>query len=373
MQPISAAMVAALGASHKTATRAEVLDNGAVVATLNPVSGGVDIDDNQSCRRSFTATLADPTGALVPATAADLLHPSSGNEIRLYRGVTFADATTELATLGTFRIGRPKITDAGSSLSIELRGQDRAKKVQRARWTDTYVVASGTNVGTAIAELLATRVPGLDYTNFAVTSYTTPRVVFGESTENDPWRDAQGLAAAIGYELFFDPSGNPVLRSVPDADTAPLTFTYAEGASAHLLRLEREIDAERTYNGVIVIGEGTGLAAPVRAEAWDTDPASPTYYEGDYGRHPYFLTSPFITTTGQAQAAADGRLRQVLGTTEHVRFDGLVNPAHDAGDLVRLVRARARVDSFHLLSSLNVPLGPEETMAATTRERRIAA
>lgn len=367
MYAISDAFRTALTRSHAVVTRAEVLDGGTVVQTLAITGGSVTVDKTAAVRRSCSVELVDPTGALVPADAADLLHPSSGNELRLWRGITLPTGD-ELVPLGVFRLMKPAISDTGDALTMRIDGMDRTRRVQRARFTDVYVIASGTNYATAIQTLLASRVPSLTF-SFATTTRTTPQLVF--EAGSDPWEAATSMATAIGYELFFDPAGTCVLRAEPDPSTDPVVWTYQEGADATVLSLDKDLDDEHTYNHVIVTGESSGNAAPVRAEARDDNASSPTYYLGDYGDVPYFYTSPLITTVAQAQDAADALLRRVLGVAEEVSFSAVVNPAHDAGDVMRITRARMRVDANYLLERVEVPLAATDAMSTTTRKRVI--
>lgn len=368
MYPVSAGFAAAALKSHTAIFLAEVCDtDGVVLAELKVTGGNVSASESSAIRRTCSVTLVDPTGDLVPEVASDLLHPSAGRELRLYRGISHS--SEELIPLGVFRMSRPKFSDYEGGLQIHITGYDRAKKIQRNRWTDPYTVEAGTNVATAVRSILLDRLDQPE-PNLMVTTRTTPTTVFGLERENDPWSDLTSLAAAIGAEVFFDAAGIAVMRPVPDANVDPEVLTFTEGASATLIGLERDLDEERTYNGVIVTGEGAGVASPVRAEAWDTNTQSPTYYLGDYGKVPYFFHSPLITTTEQAQDAADATLRRVLSSTELLSISAVPNPALEPGDVVRVERDRLHVSAAYVVSSLTIPLTPEEPMKVSTRQRR---
>lgn len=368
MRAVSAAFLEALTKSHRSAMRAVVTNGSTELAELKVVAGNVTADENQAVRRRCSVMLADATGELTPRVASDLLHPASGNELRLERGVVI-DGTAELAPLGVFRLSKPKVSDTGEALTISVTGYDRSKAVQRRRWVNPYRIAAGTNVATAVAALIGSRMAGLTY-NLAPTSRTTPNVVLGLERDNDPWKDAQALAAAIGHELYFDAEGIVVMRPVPDPATDPTVAAYSEGTTATILNVERELDDEGTYNGVVVTGQGTGVATPVRAEAWDTDASSPTYYLGPYGAVPYFLTSSLITTQAQADEAAAALLLRVLGATEQLRVAAVPNPAHEPGDVVAVTRYRAGASGTFVLSAFDMPLAPDAPMSMTMRARR---
>ncbi|MCA1824449.1 MAG: hypothetical protein LC640_09360, partial [Frankia sp.] len=82
-----------------------------------------------------------------------------------------------------------------------------------------------------------------------------------------------------------------------------------------------------------------------------------------------FYSSPLITTTSQAQAAATALLQKSLGLTEQVRFDAIVNAAHDAGDVVAIRRGRAAIDARYVLESFTLPMTHAGALSAVTRKR----
>lgn len=342
--------------------RAEVLDpDGAVIDELEVQGGTVKVERNSAVRRDArNLTIVDPAGDYVPASGGDLLHPATRNELKLYRGFHL-DGTVELVPLGVFGIQRPTADE--TRRKIGLTGYDRARRVQRAKLTDTYVITAGTNYADAIRNLIASRVSGLTY-EFMVTTRTTPLLVF--EAGDDPWEKAQKMADSLGAQLYFDAEGRCVLEPEPDVSGLPVWTFGADDAT--VLSADKDLDDEQTYNGAIVTGETTSAATPVRAEAWDDNPDSPTY-RGTFGEVPTFLTSQYITTQTQAQDAADALLARKLGVVENVGFDALVNPALDVGDVIGVERAWLRIDDVYLLDRLTVPLDHRAGMSAATRRR----
>ncbi|HEY9417889.1 MAG TPA: hypothetical protein VIQ30_24280 [Pseudonocardia sp.] len=79
-------------ASHTKSFRADLEQDGVTVAQLVPISGGVDVDRTATHRRTVSCTLADPTGALVPGGAGDLLAPGQAL-LRPYLGVVLPVVT----------------------------------------------------------------------------------------------------------------------------------------------------------------------------------------------------------------------------------------------------------------------------------------
>lgn len=371
MYPASPAFFAALTKSHVVTSRVEVLDRGVVVANLLVTDGSAKMDESAACRRSLSCTLADATGTLTPATLNDLLAPA-GNELRVWRGIAGLSVTEEVP-LGVFGIADVDVdAEIVGGVRISISAHDRAKKVSEASLDTTYVVAGGTNYSTAIQALLRSRMSDATFL-FEDTSIVTPASGLVFNVGDDPWKAASGMAQAIGCELFFDALGRCVMRTVPDPDTAPVVWTYAEGEGAMILGAKKKLSREHTFNGVIATGEGSGItnqaAAPVSATVWDDNVFSPTYYLGKFGKKPRRYSSPYITTPAQALSAARAILRQSLGLAEDVSFTAVVNAAHEPGDVVSIVVSKARVNSRYVMSSFAVPLTHSSAMSATTRKR----
>lgn len=362
----SAAFDAAVQKSHRIATRCDVYSGTTFIQSLDIIDGNITIDD-VPVRRRATVDLTDPTGALTPADASALLAPS-GNELKLWRGLYLPDGTSELLPMGVFGISDVRIDDSGQGLHIRLDTYDRARKVQRARFLQEYQVTAGTNYGTAIQTLLTSRFPTITF-NFTATSILTPRLIF--EAGSDPWKAAQSMAASIGCDLFFDPNGVCVLR--PISLVGDPAWTYAEGSQAMILYVNRRLNDEKVFNHVVVTGETSGTATPVRAEAFDNNPSSPTYYLGAYGDVVTFEASSFITTTAQAQAAANRKLAKVLGLSELIQFNTIVHPAHEISDIVRLTRADSKVNNVYVIGKLTMPMVHSRVMNGTCRQRVLTA
>lgn len=369
MYPISAAFVAALKRPHTVISRVDVFDGGVKKATVQPVDGLVEVDTAARIRRRCTLELVDPTGALTPTSLNDLLAPA-GNEIRPYRGIRLPDGTDEYVPLGVFGVADSEILHTSEGVRVAAQGFDRSRKVSKNRWAEPHIIASGTNVATAIKDLIDNRLPGLTF-SFTTTTRTTPVVVLGLEVDNDPWVDAQTLARSIGCEVLFGPTGVCVLRTLVSAASEPSVMTY----DSTLLQVTRRLSDERTYNRVVVRGQHPD-GSPIRKIADDDDPDSPTYVgdppgSGDFGLRPYFLTSQLITVADQGQDAADGLLEQVSGVVEDVNFDAIVNPAHDGGDVIRVTDGEVGIDTRYSLSALTVPMRVADPMPAITRKRRV--
>jgi hypothetical protein len=362
----------AIRGSHTIKTLVQVVNQSyQVLATLDVTQGNISVDTSNDIRRNCTITVADYNNNLTPNDVTDLLHPIRSNMLRVYRGVQFNDGTDEMFSLGVFEIFDADIQDNGEHLSVQIRGFDLAKRIQRARLDRNYVVPAGTRYDYAIRDLIFFAA-GTHSINFDSTgNMVTPDLVFGASGDQvggDPWKYCQEMAQSIGFELFFDIVGVCRLRPVPTVATGHPAMHIHDDDESVLLNVDKRLRKDNTFNKVIATGENSAADNPVRGEAVDNNPTSPTYYYGPYGQVPTFFRSPYIMTTSQAQQVAEARLRQVIGISSSINFIITPNPALEGGDVIHLERKRAGIDTALVVDKFNVNLSPQQSMNISARE-----
>ena len=359
---------------------------------LVTLGGEVTVDRTASVRRRLTVSCTDPTGDLTPERAGDLLTPY-GTTIRPYRGIRYEDGTIEVCALGVFRLSQVIITDdsgtgssaqgggsaqsstrqvggASGGLFIAIDAYDLSRTVARDKFTTPYIIAEGTNVISAIQTILARTFDDLQYDAMGTNLTVTPTQVYDAGS--DPWEACQNLALSLGADLYFDIYGNVVISPPPDIQSLTAAdFEYVEGESGTMLGLEKYFSDEPGYNGVVVIGESPGDdLPPVTATAWDDDPASLTYHLGPYGEVPMFVQDQLVKTEQEAQAVANAVLSAILGFVSQVSLDTIVNPAFECGDVVRIVRARSKVNDYYVIDSFSVPLSAIDSQTLVLRQTR---
>lgn len=369
MWPVSAEFASKVRSSHRAVTVVEVWDTTSRLATLLPVGGAVTVDRSRTVRRDLTAELADPDGAWTPADATGLLAPY-GNELKVWRGIVLDDGSSELVPLGVFRTTGMKVTSGDSGVVVSLTAADRSRQVARNRFIDEYQIAGGTDVAQVVTALLLDRYPACVY-DLPDTGHNCGKAVLEAGESSDPWRDAQAIAESAGLRLAFDPTGVARLYAPADPDGTP-DATYTDTADCVLLSVGREMDDDGLYSGVIATGESSELTAPVRGEAWDDNPSSPTYRYGKFGEVPRFYSSPFLVTANQCVSAATLLLADGAGGTESIEWTQIVNPAHDADDLIDITEAGSKASARIVLDSLTVPLTADQPMTGTGRTWRTA-
>lgn len=370
MYPTSAAFKSAVKTSHKVISKAAVWSNDRKLLDLDVVSGKVSVNANNSSRRTCEITLhTDPEDTdLVPDTGYDFLTPF-GNQLRLYRGIQFADGTEEYIPLGVFVITDVQIEDASQGVTITVRGEDKSIIVSRNKWTTTFQMLTGT-LEASLTNLLQNRFPDIEV-NFPTTNVSINQIILGADSSNDPFKDAVTIAQLVGFDLFFDVNGVCTMKQFPTLDAATVVATYEEGNGGTIDTVNRNISTKETYNGVIYTVEGSQVTTPIRVEVWDEDTTSPTYRYGVFGSVPTFITTNLISTSAEAIKAATLLLNTYIGQQEEITFTAIVDPSLDVNDVVYIKAVGSKIDRTVIIDSMDIPLSYTENLSVNTRVVRV--
>lgn len=359
--------------SHTVISYVDVIGADLEIIRLSAIDGEVNVDGTAEFRRKLSVNCVDPTGRLTPRTEGEILTPY-GTELRPYRGIRYADGETEVCPLGVFRLSKSDVSDVSSGPpTIKLEAFDRSRVVARDKFIVPYVIAVGTNVLTAIKEIVQQTFPDAEYDSISTTMLTTAPMLFDAG--DSPWAAVSTLATSIGCQIYFDVEGRIAIVPPDDINSLPAPdFSYIEGQGCIMTDMTRVYTDEPGFNGVIVTGESVGdELPPVRGEAWDMEPTSPTYRYGPYGEVPMFHTDPLVKTAEQAATVANGLLAGRIGSSSQLGITAGVNPSYEAGDVVQVVRPRSGVSGLYALDAFNVPLKHDGTQGLSLRERRVTS
>lgn len=355
--------------SHTVYAYVDVTSPTQETVRLPAIDGNIKVDRTAEIRRSCSIKCIDPLGDLTPQGVDSLLTPY-GTEIRPYRGVKYDDGTVEVYQQGVFRLSKANVDDQVGPNEITIEGFDLSRTVIRDKFTVPYTIDSGTNVVTAIQNIIDRTFPDQEYDAITSTLTTTaPRLY---DAGDSPWDAVTELARSIGCEIYFDAEGILVIAPPHDIDALPTPdFTYIEGPGCTMVDLSTVFTDEPGFNGVIVTGESPGdELPPVRGEAWDEEPTSPTYRLGPYGEVPQFVSDKVVKTADEANSMASSLLNGLLGFSSQVSISAWVNPSFEAGDVVEVERLRSGVAGLYVIDAFDVPLSASATQGLTLREKR---
>ena len=353
MWPTSPAFQQALlASSRRWATKLEVLYANEVVTSLDVMIQGYIGMDEVAVRRELHTTIVDADGVFTPSQASDLLTPK-GTEIRAYRGL-LVGSDYEWVPMGVFGVVEPEVRSHSEGTVVELKGFDRVDRLRALHFENPWVVAQGTPVHQAMSDIITSRLFNVPL-RVTPSAFVTPALIYDRLTS--PWDALTDLGAAVGYTVYFDPLGTCVVEPL----TSPLTgVTYGVGSNGVLMTSSRKfLPTDGLYSGVVARGEHPD-GTPIKVEKWDVDPASPTYSLGPFGRRPYGLFNPGITSEAQAQPLVDAAFARVTKMHQECEIQTRGTPAHDIGDIITITDPRSRTNGNYRLISATIPLKNEQ-------------
>jgi hypothetical protein len=275
------------------------------------------------------------------------------------RGITSIGVADQV-TLGTFRVSE---VDRSTSGQITLRGDGLEIYIDDARFLTPRTPSFGLSTVQQIKDLITEVLP----TATVVARNTTDRQVLATAPwDRERFEAAQTMAGTINSEVFVNYTGNFIIADLPDPTKGVPVAWFDEGNGEVLVDRKETETRDRVYNAISVQGSSTDPnTPPVWAWAYDSDPASDTYFYGPYGQVPMFFTSQFFTTTAQCQATADSMLAAALAENKTLSFNGMPIDFLESGDLVG-VRLSDGTMEGHILQKISYTLGVEGGFGADT-------
>lgn len=345
----SSRFLAALNYSHTVATEVQLLLTDGTTQTLDHTGGTVTVDRGQAIRRTCSVALADTS--LIPRTAADRLSVY-GARLRILRGIRYPDASVEIAPLGVFRIDDVSGDVDVGPVTINGSGLE-AIVIDDVFTTPTTVQSAATTAVGGITSLIQAVLPGAVVINRAVDA-TVGTMSWDQQAGR--WDACQTLATAIGAEVYADAAGQFIIAPLPDLTGASVVWEVAAGEGGALVSADRGMSRGGVFNSVTAFGENiTDNAPPVSATIEDTDPTSPTYVNGPFGRVPTFYSSATLTTTALCTAAAAQLLKTSLKPNASADITSLPNPLLEPGDVIRVTYSD-ETRELHQIASFAIAL-----------------
>jgi len=350
-----------------------------MVGYLGAVSGNLTLDYRRNIRRQATLRVASLESSLDTDFATrldtrDFLESltSSSSEITIEWGLAFPDMTTEWVTLARLRVEESTKTLNAAVLDVTS-AFDGGSRV-----TDFTIITPFTpfTVGgakqtyvEAIEALVDAAYPSTSPPSWAVgagvdtTSQPPDNTVF----TGDRWAAVNALAQAINVTVGADAVGGWTIA--PAAQSTTSVWTVAHGADGVLVAETTAYSRRKQFNAIPLRWknpDGSGGLVYIA----DMDPASPTYYDGTFGRKPRpEETLATVTTSAQVEAAATTLLQLYSGRTRAIALSSVHNPLIEPGDVIT-VHLPDGTSEEHVIDAVTLPL-EKGTMSLETRVLRI--
>lgn len=332
MIPMDPSMVAALGFAHQRQVLCTVVGGALDGTEYALVDGTLEVDGVPPVRRRGELTLAAPYLAAdyeVEALAEALV--AGGVMLRLTWRMLLLDGRVYDVVVGLLRCEQANYQHRGGAIRVQA--QDLGQAIADDRFLRPRTLSNASKVA-AMALLLSESLPGYGLTSTGVTDSTLVQTTWDE----DRAGAVTDIARAMGCWWYWDADGGWVVQPVPDGTGTPGWTVTSDSAS---IGGTGQAGREQTYNAVVAVGQvpsdsGETTAEAPYAIAYDTDPASPTWWDGPFGHRPRFYSSPVMATVAQCQAAADSLLAQSKGLTRAFTVETYPHPGLEPGDVVAL-------------------------------------
>lgn len=343
------------------------------------LDGSVTSDRSQPIQGNARLTFLDTTGT---GAGQSLLDPVSANEIQIYRGIKINNPLLppnfsslddwEAIKLGWFTVSDLQITRYGDALVYEATLQDRGWRIDNNPWRVAYSINQITNNAVQMIKAIVTdRAKGFtpQFDVLTASTYTTPTAQNWDRS-TPPWSGAvQNLAVSAQLEVFFDWRGVCVIRDVVDPLNATPVAIYSKDSEVLLQPPQRAVPGDEIFNGVVVRGTAGWLLFPIVGEAWDDDPASPTWRLGQFGERPKNIDNAQVGTDAAATAIAVTEFGKIKGVWEDMSFQVMPDASLETGDVVRVDDLALGVQQKLVIEQRVLPL-VQGAMTTKSRRRR---
>jgi hypothetical protein len=337
---------------------------------LQVVDGSIRYTLDADVQAEITLTVADEVGDLRPSSPTAPLAPY-GQEFQVSMGAAGSRMVIDPVQIGWFRIQESVSQDRWNrrrngalrfgGASVVCTGMDRMSYLVDYRILSPTQPLVGGTVATEVTRLVDDLVPLGDFDATLLTGTAVSRTVI---YDEDRVAALQGLAGSIGGTLRMSSDGLLVMVA-PTAYGATPVWEFTVGDGGDIVSYQTSVTRDGVINAVLASGEADTDKAPVQAIAYDTDPASPTYYGGPFGKVPLAYSSPLITTTTQAQKAATTRLNGYRrGREREITVSIPPNFLIELDDPVRLNLPDMTLDGR--VVAMELPLTPKD-MSLTVR------
>lgn len=344
MWPVSDEFLDVVSGSHRIAARLTLCKS--VQFGPHPVGDSIPLLEGSAVTLYGTADVKAQLNVRIPGVWWDEVKPY-GHELFAERGVAFGDGRTEYVPMGYFPIEEPDQPDAPQG-PITIDADDRTSRLRDTETVYPWQIPDGTS-HRDVVNLLVNGVSTLSgtygmygaqggpvvpivWTNAGYNPDTT-KVTGSQVVDGSAYDFLAKLVDAYGAQLRFLPTGElAVVRRDPPLD-APAVFALRQGRTGTLVRRSRKVSRKGTYNIVRATGSDPQYQTGYRL-AYNTNPASPLRWNGPIGPRMRYYASPLLTSSEEADKAAETILARSTGLPEETGLWLSPNPALQPLDVV---------------------------------------
>lgn len=360
----------ALTRPYTVYNRIDVLDrNGSVLQSGLPfIDGSVRATLNSRVARVLTLTVDKSWFPFQSNGAVDtggLLTPF-GNRIKAYRGIVYGDGS--LASFPVF-YGRIETVQMSRAGSVSISANDLAADVVDAQFEAPEQSNPANTISEEFQRLILEALPDATFGTSDLTGIKIAPVAW-QTDRGQALDDMSATAAMLWYPLA---DGSFVQRYTPwtnPGQTPQLTLSDGTGAVGGALNMIADwtitLSRSGVYNAVVFAAERQDGTKPVYATVRDVDPASPTFYLGNFGRKPLLIQNQAALTQSQCKLAAQSALNAATAITQTWDPVSIVPDASlELGDLITM--NAEGVSSQQVVAGFTLPLRETGDMSLSLR------
>lgn len=359
----------ALVRPHIVYSRVDVLArNGTVLQFDLPfIDGSVRATLNSRVARVLTLSVDRSLFPLLPNGAIDtggLLTPF-GNRIRAYRGITYGDGL--VASFPVF-YGRIETVAMARNGTVSLTASDLAADVVDAQFETPQSSIPTNTISVEWRRLVRDALPDVVFGTCDLVG-TLMAPVAWQSDRAQALDDMSATVAMLWYPLA---DGSMVQRLTPWTKAGRVAqVSLADGTAnptGNNAIADWTITVSRTgvYNSVVFTSERQDGSVPIYATVRDTNPASPTYYLGNFGKKPLLIQNQAALTQAQCLQAAQSSLKQATAITQTWDPVSIVPDASlELGDLIPMTAEGAA--STQVIVGFTLPMRETGDMSLSLR------
>lgn len=348
MLTTTAQYLRALPFPHRRETRVQVFHGSTLVGdsdtdpVLLPVDGEVSASVTSRVTRHLRMTV-DPS--LCPIGPTDLLSPEVAI-LKIFSGIGYPDGSREIFPVFT---GRVQDVRRGGDGSVVIDADDLARDVIEFEFENPQPSNAGSLVTAQIRALITQVLPGATFGTDDANVATTPTVVW----DQDRGQALDDLAFAAGGRWYALGDGSFVTRRYPYQQTVPVV-TIADESGGTNVTADRAVTRDGVRNSITVSSERMDGSPPIRATVRDTNPLSPTFFGGTFGRKTRIIKVQTPLTSAEAQAMARAELAASIALGAQWTAQCVPNHALEPGDCV-LISYRG-ISEVQIIDALTYPL-----------------
>lgn len=213
-----------------------------------------------------------------------------------------------------------------------------------------------------IRELILDGYPDASFGTDDVFNIRMPQLTW-ESDRGQALDEVAKSLGALWYELATEQF---VTRRIPWTVAGDPVVFLRGGQGGHIVSARANRSRSNVYNAIAVTGERADGTIPVYATSVDSNPASPTYALGPFGRRTRQSHLQTPTTQGQVQGIANDLLQSSKALTESWDLVIIPDASLELGDVVGIEIGK-RTGVVQVVSAFNLPLDLSGPMTVSCR------